>query len=550
MRAKPTALAGRCARLGAALALLLACGTAAAQSAAPPALSIEVQRFVVEGKNPLSAEETDALLKPYLGVHHDLDALEQAAETLEKRMRDRGYSFHRVIVPAQKPAGGEIRLQVLEFVLDKIAVSGNQQFSVDNIRASLPALKSGQAPDLAAIGRDLATANEHPSKRITLVFKEGEKPDAVDAELRVREAPPVQTFVGLSYASRDADNATNRNTGYARLTLGHQRTNLFDRDHALTLSYTTSPDHLSEVTQLAAFYWLPLYGYSSTLTFWATYSDVNSGTITAGNAAFQVTGSGEFYGLRYTWLLPRWLGINHNASLSVEDKYFDNRVSSATLPVATGPARTRPLTLRYQARSDFDWGAAGVSLDYASNLSGGGANSDLAYAQSTSLLNLPGPTLPARSWDLWRYGLEGLYALGRGWNLTARLRGQWSDQILLSQEQFGLGGSGAVRGLKDRELSGERGYAFTLEAAGPGLVWEIQPVVFYDQGAVVNRTPGAVRSAEHVGSLGAGLRWNWRRQLDLAMDWAHVLDGLSPVPGSNNTRAGHNKLYLSVFYRF
>jgi hypothetical protein len=92
----------------------------------------------------------------------------------------------------------------------------------------------------------------------------------------------MQPFVSLTGHTRDFDNTINQNTGYSRLTLGFQHANLFDRDHVLTLAYTTSPEYISSVTQFGAFYWLPFYGYNTSLNAYWTKSDINTGTVGLG----------------------------------------------------------------------------------------------------------------------------------------------------------------------------------------------------------------------------------------------------------------------------
>ncbi|PIV74511.1 MAG: peptidase S37, partial [Rhodocyclales bacterium CG17_big_fil_post_rev_8_21_14_2_50_68_7] len=168
-------------------AALFAAGLAAAFPAhaqapeTPGALSLSISRFSIEGDNPLPAAQTEAVLRPHLGEHHDLGTIEAAAQALEDAIRARGHSFHRVVVPAQKPEGGVVVLRVLRFDIDRVSVIGNRHFSSANILASLPALKPGTAPDTRAIARALATANEHPSKRARLVLKRSSRENALDA---------------------------------------------------------------------------------------------------------------------------------------------------------------------------------------------------------------------------------------------------------------------------------------------------------------------------------------------------------------------------------
>ncbi|GAB4171326.1 MAG: hypothetical protein Fur0039_11470 [Rhodocyclaceae bacterium] len=505
---------------------LAAISPAQAQPPEAGALALDITRFTVEGDNPLSAAETEAVLRPHLGSHHELATVEAAAQALEDAIRARGHSFHRVIVPAQKPEGGVVALRVLRFDLDQVTVTGNQHFSTANILASLPALKAGAAPDTRVLAREIATANEHPSKRARLVLKRSAKPDALDAEIQVADVDPNQTFVGLN-------NSGNKETGQTRLTVGHQRTNLFDRDHVLTAVYTTSPDHVSDVEMFALQYQAPLYPLGAYLSGFYTRSSVNSGRI---GDVFDVSGSGDFLGLRYLQLLPRWGAMNPSASVSVENRFFDNSVAFNGAPIG-GAVGSRPLTLRYQLRGEPAWGRATLFAEYAMNLSGGAANNDAAYAAARAGAD--------RKWGLWRAGADASLELKRGWSAAARLRSQYSGDALIPGEQFGVGGAYSVRGLKERETAGDRGHVLSVELLTP-RIRTIQPLVFFDEGtASYDVTVPGRPSTENVASLGAGARWNWRGKLDVSADYAYVLNGVA-----GGTDAGHTKLHVALFYRF
>jgi hemolysin activation/secretion protein len=258
---------------------------------------LEVRQFALEGENPLSEQEAQSILAPHLGRHTSLATIEAAANALETAMRGTG-SF----VPSRDRAGaasGRRRGQAADPAIPRGRGHG-QRKSVLHERKRLravPALQPGTAPDLRELSRQLSLANEHPAKRLTINIKESRTPNALDADVKVADVPSQQTFIALTGGTSDVDNTINRNTGYTRLTLGHQQSNLFDRDHALTLTYTTSPDHIDDVMQVGAFYWLPLYGYNTALRAFWSRSDVDSGSVGVGGQSFDVSGRGEFYGL-------------------------------------------------------------------------------------------------------------------------------------------------------------------------------------------------------------------------------------------------------------
>src|SRR4051812_5652862 len=380
----------------------LSCAAALAFSPALRAADapmLEVTHFVVEGDNPLSEAETQEILKPYLGPHSSLATLEKAAGALQEAVRARGNSFHRVIVPAQQPTSGELRLRILPFTLERVTVVGNQHFSTENILRSVPGLKPGRSPDVRLLGQELSLANEHPSKRVTLQIKEGVKPDTVDADLRVADVAPSQFFLSLTGGTRDFDNTLNRNTGYTRLTLGYQHSNLFNRDHTATIAYTTSPEHVDNVTQIGVFYTVPFYGYNTLVTAYYTHSDINSGTVGLGTQSFDVSGSGEFYGLKATYLLPRIGELVHNVSIAYDSRYFSNDVSFAGTALPTSAVGSRPITFRYAARLEKDQAAYAGFVEYSQNISGGRAGSSTEY----NLARLGADS----DWHAFRYGFDG-----------------------------------------------------------------------------------------------------------------------------------------------
>ena len=525
------ALAG----LGCAVALAFAAAVHAAD-----ALVIEVKRFVIEGDNPLSEAETQEILRPYLGPHSDIQSLERAANALEQAVRARGNSFHRVILPPQQPTEGELKLRILPFTLDRVTVVGNQHFSTENILRSVPGLKPGRAPDVRLLGQQLSLANEHPSKRVTLQIKEGTKPDSVDADLRVADVAPSQFFMSLIGGTRDFDNSLNRNTGYTRLTLGYQHSNLFDRDHTATIAYTTSPDHVSDVTQIGAFYTIPFYGWNTMLSAYYTHSDIDSGTVGLGTQSFDVSGSGDFYGIKATYLLPRYGELVHNVSVAYDSRYFESNVAFSGTALPASAVGSRPITFRYAARLEKDQAAYAGFAEYSQNIPGGRAGNDTAYLNARS-----SPGGAERDWSAFRYGLDGTYSFGARWSLSGRLRGQWTDDPLIPGEQLGIAGITAVRGFREREVTGDRAYFVNLEANGPALFFNVSPFAFFDFGWRKFVTPiTATSQSDNISSVGAGLRWKWQG-LDVNVAYAHVTNGVQ-----FGTPRDHDKLHFTAFYRF
>ena len=492
----------------------------------PPTISFSVSAFNVIGENPLDSKLTQKTLAPFLGQHEGLEALLEAAAELESAILQAGHSFHRVILPPQTMDTGSVQLEVLVFTLANIEVTGNTRFSNENIIASLPGLKPGTVPDTKELSRELIVANDHPSKQVTIRMKHSKSPNSVDAELAVKDQRPWQFFSGLN-------NIGNDETGDFRLTGGFQHTNLLDLDDSLTISYTTSPGHFSDVKQYGANYRLPLYALSSNLSFYYSRSDVNSGTI---EQVFDVSGAGKFLGGSFTHTFRNKENYRHRISVGVDDKLFENNIGFQGIPLGVD-VRSRPLTLSYSGEWRFEKAGLNYQINYVRNMRGGRSNNNQTYAAARF-----GAT---KSWEAFRFSMAGSYALPKGWSATAILSGQYTNEPLISGEQFGLGGANSVRGFQERGVTGDKGVRFTLEAWTPPLKYDIRLLGFMDGGHTKNlETPVGQVGSDTIVSLGVGARWRWSDKLSVNLDYAHQIDdALTP-------NAGGARAHLNIFYRF
>lgn len=497
--------------LAAALALSVA-GAALAQGGEP---RFAVAGYRVEGESPLSESETQALLAPFAGPAVTLERLQAAAAALEAELKARGHGFLRVVLPPQD-TGGTITLRVLAFRLGEAAVRGNTAFSAANVRASLPALRPGESPNLREIARDQALANEHPAKQVSVTMRQGTKPDTVDAEVAVRDAKPLRYFASLA-------NTGSPQTGHWRASIGAQHSNLWDRDHSLTGSYTTSPGHWGDVSQYGLFYNAPFYAAGGALSAFTSYSDVSSGTIAN---VFQVSGRGRFSGLRWKQQLLPHGAYAHTLEGGVEDRHFLNDVTFNGTPIGTN-LRSRPLVAAYGARYEFAGGMLRGSLEYARNLGGGRDNTDAAYAANRAGAD-------AR-WQAWRASFDAQRAFGE-WTGALRVRAQATREPLASGEQFGFGGAAGVRGLREREVTGDTGWTASLEAVSPALREGLRALAFMDAGqARLRNAPAGQAARLGSASIGAGLRWAPAAGVSVSVDYARVHDA-AVVTGKGDER--------------
>jgi len=504
--------------------LIFVCTTPHAEDI--PSVSFSVTEFNITGENPISTEKTKQTLSPFLGEHQGLDGLLEAATELEAVILNAGFSFNRVILPPQTLAAGIVKLEIVQIKLANIEVEGNEYFSDNNIIRSIPALIIGTVPDTPLLAKQLIVANNHPSKRVTIRMKQSKVPESVDTVLAVQDQRPWQIFSVLN-------NIGTTETGRMRLSAGGQHNNLLGFDDSLTASYTTSPGHTSDVKQWGFNYRIPVYKFSGAFNFFYSRSDVDSGTI---ESVFDVSGAGKFLGGSYTHTFLNRKNYRHRMSVGVNDKLFKNDIDFFGAPIGVD-VRSRPITFSYFGEVQMEKSQLRFNISHVRNLNGGSENTKARYAASRFKAE--------QDWDVIKYSTTYSHSLQKQWLLRLALSGQWSNEPLISGEQFGIGGVYSVRGFEERALSGDRGNQATVEFSRPLYDNKLQLRVFTDLGhvKVIKPTVGQIDSQTLV-SAGAGLTWRWKDNLNISIDYAHELnDGRTADVGGTKTHA-------SIFLRY
>lgn len=502
------------------LAGVLAAGFAVAGHAADQEQNqighFTISGFAVDGNTLLAPQEIERVLAPYTGADRDFGDVQHALEALEDAYHQRGYSVVRVALPEQELNQGVVHLQAIETRIGKVTVSGNRFFDEDNIRRSLPSLREGQTPDISRISTELRTANQNPAKRVRLDLKGGEADGEVDAALKVEDEKLWRVGANL-------DNTGTSSTGKTHLGLLYQNANISGHDDVMSLQYTTSVEKPSQVSVYGAGYHLPLYRSGDSLDLYGSYSNVDSGSVSAGIFDLNVSGKGAVYGGRYNIALKRRGDYDGRVAFGLDVKAFRNNVQ--LLGVQLGNDVTvHPLSVTYSGT----WTPASFTTNYyvsaVHNLPGGeqGGNGDFARARSGA----------RAAYNLFRFGASLAYALPRDWQTRFNLSGQWTRDALIPGEQFGAGGAASVRGFNEREVADDKGYGINAELYTPELcanvdrgAFKCRALVFYDAAHLsrVKALPGESTSSS-IASFGVGMRVALDKRLSLQADVGRVTD--------------------------
>ena len=530
---------------------------APAPAAAPaPEPRFEIRKFNVRGATLIGVDGLKLILAPFIGAGKDFGDVQRALEALEKSYTSKGYSAVQVILPEQQIDKGEIEFNIIEAKIGKIVVEGNKYFDEANVRASLPLMQQGQAPNIFHISDNLRIANENPAKQTTVLLRSGTEEGQVDAVVRVADERPNKLSVTL-------DNTGTPQTGLFRIGIGYQNANMWNRDHVLNAQYVTAPNDADVTNRLGLYpsknvliagaqYRIPLYRSGDTLDFSAGYSTVNSGVVAN---LFNISGSGTILGARYNQNLDKIGDLEHKLSYGLDWRAYRSTVKQigvagfGLVPDVT----VHPVTLTYAGNyreSDSD---SNFFVSASQNLPGGNDAGTGAFQGDPFAVPARPPARAGANprYLVMRWGFNHNRALPRDWQFRVGMSGQLTRDTLIPGEQFGIGGADSIRGFVEREIINDNGYRGTLEFYSPdfggSVPWvtgaRLRALAFYDWGGVRRIRPAVLEGhGQHVASAGFGLRFSRSTNFSVRLDLATVMDsgGLQKI--------GDVRLHASMAY--
>jgi hemolysin activation/secretion protein len=495
----------------------------------------DISRYDVKGNNLLSAAALDSLLAPYTGKGRSFADVQRALEALEKAYRQKGYSLVQVVLPEQELNQGVVKFIVVQARIANVSVKGNRHFDSDNIKRSLPQLRTGDTPNIKKLSESLKTANENPAKKTSLQFETSNQEGEVNAVLNVTDSKPWTVGATL-------DNAGDSNTGKSHLGLLFQHANVSGHDDVLSLQYTTTLQKPSKYAVFGVGYHLPLYERGDSVDLYASYSNVDSGSVSAGIFDLNVSGRGSVFGGRYNFNLGRSEDFDSRLSFGWDYKAFKNNVALQGIQLGND-VTVHPVSISYAASLNSTAGETNAYVTAIHNLPGGekGKTEDFQRVRSGA----------TAGYSILRYGFGYSKVLPAAWQLKLMLSGQYTRDSLVPGEQFGAGGASSVRGFTERALANDYGTLISAEIYTPNLCagfsasfTQCQLLGFYDAAHLSrNKALPGEQSSASLSSVGIGIRLAMSRMMSLQMDYGkslHAPDELSKDDRRLHVRLGIN----------
>ena len=211
---------------------------------------------------------------------------------------------------------------------------------------------------------------------------------------------------------------------------------------------------------------------------------------------------------------------SHNTNnFTVESTYVNpstgELIHNVNASAAPQPTRSRrvtylPLAARWDGSRSAKTGSTSFGAGANVNFAGGPFSDRGEFSDASGNAKTSGTYVTAQA------SATRDQRIHEDWTVLLRADGQWANEPLISNEQFGIGGTGGVRGYQEGERYGDTGWRLALEPRTPwvdiGMVdgsvpMRIRASVFMDYGQ--SYSSGAPKGAESVVQLwGAGLGFN------------------------------------------
>jgi hemolysin activation/secretion protein len=205
-----------------------------------------------------------------------------------------------------------------------------------------------------------------------------------------------------------------------------------------------------------------------------------------------------------------------------------------------------PLTLRWDGSRTDSYGRFDLGFGYSPNFSDGWFQDS-----KTRFQTIAGSTHADGYYHVLTASLTREQILYHDWRLTVRGDGQWANQPLISNEQFGDGGVAGVRGYAEGEVFGDTGWRMTSELKTPqhvigdfgtnaGARLSVRASAFMDYGETYLLDPQGRDARVPLWGVGGGFA------LSLGVNWqAHFLFGC-PLENTPFTESGHPRFNFSL----
>ncbi len=331
---------------------------------------------------------------------------------------------------------------------------------------------------------------------------------------------------------------------------------------------------------------LPPASESPELNLYASRSTIDSGVLTGDRTRLATSMSGDIdeqtdhqdltfnedLGFRFSEPMPDVSGFHSRLQAGLDFKTYkiesyetNNFIFTQYLIDTSGNPFTRvsvtpspvPPTIKslYYLPLNFRWDAHGQDERDATDFAFGYSPNVWVSGGKTNIQNVAGSPKATGYWQILTASLAKERTFHDDWKLALRGDGQWASRPLISNEQFGVGGVNGVRGYREGEVFGDRGWRVTSEfktppyrigyvGAGTGRPLIVRASVFMDYAGTYLLNPNSSPSRTPLWGTGIG------GAASLGPNWGARLSFAWPLKPTATTEADQLRVAFSLSAQF
>ena len=477
--------------------------------------SILVNAYEFEGNVVFYDFELAEIAAPYANREISLEELEELRRKLTLAYTQKGYINSGVILKDQDISDGIIVFNIIEGELTDIDIEGNKRLRNKYLKKRIRR-KAGPPLNIRDLQERLQLIRLNPNIRtINAELKPGLSLGQSSLSVKIKEEQPWKLTLGL-------DNYRTPGVGAERFYLNVSHSNVFGISDQFFLGYGITKDGLDEIDfagldDVTVSYALPLNSMDTTLSL--SYKKRDFTIVEDPFDELNIESETEEFSISLLQPIIKTPTREFSLSLTGERRQSNSKLLSESFSFSQGSVkgRTRVTVLRFVQ----EWVQRNLSQVMALRSS---------FNFGVDALHPSKSKLTSRDGEFFSW-LGQLQYIRRAKNTNNhfifRTSAQFSNDKLLSLEQFSVGGSNSVRGYRENTLVRDRGIVTTFELripiwhqpSGKEILW-LAP--FFDYGWASN--VGAKDEAfEVIASMGSGILLNINDWLDAQVYWGHQI---------------------------
>ncbi|SMP07417.1 Hemolysin activation/secretion protein [Desulfurobacterium pacificum] len=470
---------------------------------------LTIKKIVVEGNTLVPSSEIEKITDKYIGKPLTLKTLDEIASSITDLLLRKGFITSRAYIPPQKVKNGVVVIKIAEGRVGNIYIEGGISEKKKLFVLSFFEDLKGKVLNKRQIERKLLVLNDNPGLKVTADLKKGKEPLTTDVYLKVKKQRDVKGKVFLN-------NWGSKYTSRIRYGLGLDIGNVFLEGSRLSFSGIVGSSY-HRLHSGSVSYEIPAGRNGLRTGFWGSFGNSNLGRELA---VLNIKSYSRAFGFYFNYPFVKLVNKELDFQFSFNSVYSKQTMLGAT--TSEDHVRYVQGTVLYRKNEVFSQNLMEFSVTQGLGATFGSGDNEAEASRYNA----------STKFTKFNLGLTRVQRLTESVFGVLKFKGQYSKSILMSSQDFYIGGPASIRGFLLTQYGGDSGYSLSGE-----LRWaptpdrqSLQFLCFFDTGKVfLNHPYSGQEKKRALTGAGFGMRLNlpgdFRIKADVGYPIHPKLDG-------------------------